>query len=170
MKNCLFLLLIFLPLWHACGVRQTIPPDGANYTFCSNTYNFCMQYPRSVLPSPEEGDKDNELLLGLYSEEKDIRLFLSADKNAEGLTFEQMYEKQMAEWESTYDDVDEVGSNITDDGYDLSARADGYYLYSKSMDLNNTGSFVYLRLVGGPNLNELVFTELKDKILIYPNQ
>lgn len=129
-----------------------------------------MQYPSSVLPSPDEGDKDNDLLLGLYSEEKDIRLFLSADKNAEGLTFEQMYERQLAQWSGTYDDVDEDASNITDDGYELSARADGYHLFAKSMELNDTGVYVYLRLVGGPELNAMVFAELKDKILLYPNK
>lgn len=170
MKNYLLLLLPLCTLWYACGVQQTIPSNGSSHTYCSTKYNFCIQYPSSVLPSPDDGQGENDLLLSLYSEEKDIRLFLSADKNAEQLTFEQLYETQMNDWSSTYDDVDVEGSNITDLGYEVSAMADGYHLYAKSMELEDSGVFIYLRLVGGPELNELIFAELKDKILIYTNK
>lgn len=170
MKTHLFLLTLLLPLLLACGVQQNIPTDGANHTYCSTEYNFCLQYPAAVLPSPEAGTQKSDLLLGLYGEENDIRLLLAADQNAQSLSFEQIYETQMNEWSSTYDDVDEEASNITSDGYDVSARADGYYLYAKSMKMQGSGRYVHLRLVGGPELNELLFAELKKKILIYPNQ
>lgn len=170
MKNYLLLLLPLCTFWYACGVQQTVPSGGSSHTYCSTKYNFCVQYPSSVLPSPDKADTASDLELGLYSEEKDIRLLLSADRNAEQLSFEQLYERQMNEWASTYDDVDEEGSSITDAGYEVSAMADGYHLYAMSMELEDNGIFIYLRLVGGPELNKLVFAELKDQILIYTNK
>ena len=157
-------------LFFSCGVKNPLTGNKANYRFCDLANNLCIQYPRAILPPPEEGQDADDLILSLYSEEYDIKLLLSADKNAEQLTFEQIYKKQLELWKGTYDDVDEEASQIGDHAYELSARADDYYLYAKTIDLNKNGTFVTLRLVGGPELTPVFFADLKEKILLFPNK
>lgn len=170
MKTKLMFLLAGVFCAMSCGVKNPLPKDDTAYTYCDTPNNFCIRYPRAVFPPPQKGDKADDLVLGLYSEEYDIRLFLSADKNAENLTFEQLYGRQVDLWKSTYDDVDEESSTIGERDFEASAIADGYHLYAKTVDLGGTGRLVTLRLVAGPEVNALFFDDLKKNILLYLNK
>lgn len=154
----------------ACGVQNPVAQSDNSYVHCNRQYNFCIEYPMSVFPPPREGDDNKDLILSLYSEEYDLSLLLSAKINAQRLTFDQLYEKQMADWQNTYDDVNQTGSNIVDNAYDISATADGYHLYAKTVDIHFDGTLVNLRLKAGPPVNTVMFEDIKEKILIYPNK
>lgn len=170
MKTKYFFGAIGALLLTACGVTSPLSSNSENYTHCDVQQNFCIQYPRAVFPPPGEGKDKEDLILGLYSEEYDIRLLISADKNAENLTFEQLYEQQLAQWEETYDDVDIDASNITEGGFDVSASGEDYSLYAKSSRYLQNGSIVTMRLVAGPEVTPTFFADLKNQILLYTNK
>lgn len=170
MKNkCSFFAISVLFLM-ACGVQNPLTSNSENYTHCDVQHNFCVQYPKDVFPPPAEGEDKEDLILGLYSEGYDIRLLVSADKNAENLTYEQLYEQQLTLWEETYDDIDIDGSNITEQGYEVSASGEDYSLYSRSARFIRNGDIITMRLVAGPEVNPTFFADLKDRILLYPNE
>ncbi|PHN05054.1 hypothetical protein [Flavilitoribacter nigricans] len=170
MKNYHSFLAISVMLMMACGVRSPLTSNSENYTHCDVRNNFCVQYPKATFPPPSEGQDKEDLILGLYSEEYDIRLLVSADKNAESLTFEQLYEQQLTLWEETYDDIDIDASNITEGGYEVSASGEDYSLYAKSSRYVASGDVITLRLVAGPEVSANFFTDLKSQILLYPNK
>lgn len=170
MRNYPIFFVILAILQAACGVNSPLGVGSGHYTYCDTQNNICIQYPRDVFPRPADGKDKEDLILGLYSEKYDVRLLLSADRNAENLTFDQMYQQQMAKWKETYDDVDVNGSNITDSGYEVTAGGEDYKLYAKSSTYIPKGRVINLRLVAGPELTTIFFDDLKNKILIYPNK
>lgn len=163
-------LMCMLLSMNACGVANPVAKSDNSYVHCAHRFNFCIEYPMAVFPPPREGDDNKDLILSLYSEELDISLLLSANRNAQNLTFDQLYKKQMADWKNTYDSVKEGGSNITPTSYDASATADDYRLFAKTIDLNGDGMLVTLRLKAGPPVNSIMFEDIKKKILLYPNK
>lgn len=170
MKNVRSFCAISLLLLMACGFQNPLTSNSENYTHCDVLNNFCVQYPRSIFPPPGGGEDREDLILGLYSEEYDIRLLVSADKNAENLTYEQLYEKQLTLWEETYDDIDINESNITEEGYEVNASGENYSLYSRSGRFLKNGDIITLRLVAGPEVTPTFFADLENKILMYPNK
>jgi hypothetical protein len=170
MKNKNFFWSVSFLLLMACGTQNPLSNDSENYTHCDIQENFCIQYPQSAFPPPQEGLDKDDLILGLYSEDYDLRLLVSADKNAQNLTFEQLYEKQLGYWEETYDDIDIAESNITAEGYEVSASGEDYALYAKSARFIPNGDVITLRLVAGPGVTPTFFGSLKNNILLFPNK
>lgn len=170
MKNGHSLCAIGLLLIMACGIKNPLTSNSENYTHCDVQNNFCVQYPRAIFPPPEEGLDKQDLMLGLYSKEYDIRLLITSDKNAENLTFEQLYEQQIAHWEETYDDVDVNSSNVTQGSFEVTAAGEDYALYAKSSQFQPNGDVIILRLVAGPGVSPNLFSNLKGQILLYPNK
>lgn len=170
MRPYLFVFLIGSALLAACSTKNPLSRKSTSYTHCDTDHNFCVQYPASLLPPPEEGRDQKDVILSLFSEEHDVRLLVSADQNAENLSFEQIYEQQLTLWKETYDDVDVDASNITEGGFEVSARGEGYHLYARSARFINNGDIISLRMIAGPEMTSNFFTSLKDEVLLYPNK